>query len=320
MGLDSTEFAGLTVAEMGEDRLVELIHELCVTTEVGGVVQGIGDDCAQVVCGAGRALLKTDAVVEGVHFLPGTEPARVGAKALKRVLSDLAAAGGRGGNVLVTLGVSAETTVGWVRGVYKGLVATARRFGVSIVGGETVECPSLRMISISLVAEAGSAGGVPGRAGARAGDVICVTGVLGGSFQTEWHLDFEPRLNEGRWLVEGGWVTAMMDLSDGLGRDLGRLAKRSGCGFRLFPAGLPVREGATVLGALGDGEDFELLMTVAPERIEALRVAWAQVFPELALTPVGEVAESGIYEYAGEAGPLDFSGAGWEHFTKTVRS
>ena len=317
---DFAELSGLTVREIGEDRLVEMIRRLCRPTEVGGVVQGIGDDCAVVEWGAGRGLLKTDAVVEGVHFLPETEPTRVGAKALKRVLSDLAAAGGRGGNVLVTLGVSSETRVEWVRGVYEGLVTTARRFGVSVIGGETVECPSLRMISVSVAAEAGATGIVPGRAGARVGDAICVTGVLGGSFASEWHLEFEPRLMEGRWLVEGGWVTAMMDISDGLGRDLGRLAKRSGCGFRLFAAAVPLREGADVGGALSDGEDFELLLTVAAERLEALREAWAVAFPGLALTVVGEMTESGISECVGEGGLKDLSRAGWEHFAKTVSS
>lgn len=152
------------------------------------------------------------------------------------------------------------------------------------------------------------------------GDVICVTGVLGGSFQSEWHLDFEPRLREGRWLVEGGWVTAMMDISDGLGRDLGRLAKRSGCGFRLFAQAIPLRAGADVVGALSDGEDFELLMTVAADRLEALRGAWVAAFPGLALTVVGEVTESGICECVGESGVKDLAQAGWEHFAKTVRT
>lgn len=320
MGEDVAELLRLSVAEVGEDRLVEMIRQMCLTTEVDGVVQGIGDDCAVVERGRGRGLLKTDAVVEGVHFLPETAPARVGAKALKRVLSDLAAAGGHGGKVLVTLGVSAETTVGWVRGVYEGLVKTAHRFGVSIIGGETVECPSLRMISVSVVAETGTTGSVPGRAGARVGDVICVTGELGGAFRSEWHLDFEPRVSEGRWLVEGGWVTAMMDISDGLGRDLGRLAARSGCGFRLFSSAVPVREGADITGALGDGEDFELLMTVPADRLEALRSSWALAFPELPLTVVGEMAETGIYECVGEGSPRDVSRVGWEHFAKTIQS
>jgi thiamine-monophosphate kinase len=320
MGENFSEFCGLTMAQIGEDRLVEMIRQMCLATEAVEVVQGIGDDCAVIEHGSRRALLKTDAVVEGVHFLSDTPPARVGAKALKRVLSDLAAAGGCGGKVLVTIGLSADTTVGWVRGVYEGLVATALRFGVAIVGGETVECPSLRMISISAVAETGAGGNVPGRAGAQVGDVICVTGVLGGSFQSEWHLDFEPRLREGRWLVEGGWVTAMMDISDGLSRDLGRLVKRSGFGFRLFAQAIPLRAGADVVGALGDGEDFELLMTVAADRLEALRGAWAAAFPGLALTVVGEVTESGICECVGESGVQDLAQAGWEHFAKTVRT
>jgi thiamine-monophosphate kinase len=112
----------------------------------------------------------------------------------------------------------------------------------------------------------------------------------------------------------------MMDISDGLGRDLGRLAKRSGCGFRLFAAAVPVRKGADVGGALSDGEDFELLMTVAVDRLEALRGAWAVAFPGLALTVVGEMTEAGIGECVGEGGLKDLSQVGWEHFAKTVPS
>ena len=306
-----------TVAGVGEDRLIEIIRDACQTTEGPAVLRGIGDDCALLERGSGRVLFKTDAVVEGIHFLPDTNPARVGAKAMKRVLSDIAASGGVPGSALVTLGVCSETRMDWVSEVYAGLVRTAHRFGVSIVGGETVECPGSRMVSIAMLAEVGASGEVPGRGGARRGDAIFVTGALGGSFASEWHLDFEPRLAEGQWLVGGGWVRAMMDVSDGLGRDLGRMARRSGCGFRLRSEWIPVRPGFDIGGALRDGEDFELLMAVPSERAEELKGAWASAFPELALSQIGEMVDEGASDLMEACGVRRVADEGWEHFTKT---
>ena len=127
------------------------------------------------------------------------------------------------------------------------------------------------------------------RSTARAGDLIAVTGVLGGSFPTGHHLSFMPRVREGGILASSGVATSMMDLSDGLGTDLPRLAAASGLGFRIHEELLPVRPGFTTAQAVGDGEDYELLVTFRPgDRERAARLA-AEHFPETPLTVIGEI-------------------------------
>ncbi|WP_257229007.1 thiamine-phosphate kinase [Akkermansia muciniphila] len=127
------------------------------------------------------------------------------------------------------------------------------------------------------------------RSTARAGDLIAVTGTLGGSFPTGHHLSFMPRVREGGILAASGVATSMMDLSDGLGTDLPRLAAASGLGFRIHEELLPVRPGFTAAQAVGDGEDYELLVTFRPgDRERAAQLA-AEHFPETPLTVIGEM-------------------------------
>jgi thiamine-monophosphate kinase len=116
------------------------------------------------------------------------------------------------------------------------------------------------------------------RSGARAGDLIFVTGRLGAT-RAKHHLLFEPRLAEGQWLARQRLATSLMDLSDGLGADLLRLAKASGVGFRLDPAAIPRARGATVSEAVKDGEDYELLFTTKPVHAETLKKKWPFATP-----------------------------------------
>ena len=102
-------------------------------------------------------------------------------------------------------------------------------------------------------------------------------------------MEFQPRVEEGRWLASHFKIHAMMDLSDGLGADLPRLARASGCGFRLDESAVPVNRGCTVEQAISDGEDYELLFAIAPRDSEPLRVLWKRKFPRLALTEIGEL-------------------------------
>ncbi|MGC4015767.1 MAG: AIR synthase-related protein [Luteolibacter sp.] len=142
------------------------------------------------------------------------------------------------------------------------------------------------------------------RSGGRPGDLVLVTGRLGGSIGGK-HLTFTPRLAEAAWLVRQLKPTAMMDLSDGVAKDLPRLAKASGLGFSLDREAVPRSRGCTVEQALGDGEDFELLFTLPPRKWTARAAAvWKDAFPKLPLTVIGELVEG-----AGE----DLTG-GWDHF------
>jgi thiamine-monophosphate kinase len=128
------------------------------------------------------------------------------------------------------------------------------------------------------------------RSGGKVGDRLFVTGRLGGAERGR-HLTFEPRVEEGRWLARHFHVHAMMDLSDGLGADLPRLARASGCGFRLDQGKLPLNAACTVKQGVSDGEDYELLFALAPRETERLHVLWPRKFPGVEVTEIGQLTE-----------------------------
>jgi len=282
----------MKIATLGEDAVVEAITR---GLPLGGDVRcGAGDDCA--IIGGPRdriwQLLKTDCVVEGVHFLAKEKPARIGWKALCRAVSDVAAMGGLPRHALITIAVARDVKMAWLRGLYSGLRKAARQFGVSIVGGETSRSPGPAFISVALTGEVERARCVT-RSGGRAGDFLYVTGRLGGSLAAK-HLDFVPRLAEARWLTGHFRIRAMMDISDGLAADLPRLAKASGCGFEICETGVPRNRGCTVAQALGDGEDFELLLAVHPRDAARLEAKWRADFPKLPLTKIGSLTRGTV--------------------------
>ena len=189
----------MKLSDLGEDAVVrELVRGLPLGENV---ILGAGDDCAVLGRSSDKwwRLAKTDAVIQGVHFLPGEKPERVGWKALCRAISDIAAMGGIPEHALITLGVSASAELTWVRGLYAGLRKAARRFGVGIVGGETCRSPGATFISIALTGRVQRECCVT-RSGGKVDDAIYVTGQLGGSLAGK-HLDFIPRLAEGQWLA-----------------------------------------------------------------------------------------------------------------------
>jgi thiamine-monophosphate kinase len=235
---------------------------------------GVGDDCA-VLRGEGKnhfLLFKTDAVVEGVHFSRQTKPEWIGRKALTRALSDLAAMGASSPlAAVVTLGVPADESVRRLRAIYRGMERAADRYGVNLVGGETTLAQQL-FLNVALLGECRGHRPVL-RSGAKAGDSIFVTGRLGAT-QARRHLAFEPRLAEGCWLAQHGMASALMDLSDGLGADLPRLAEASRVDFRIDPETIPLAPGATLQMALNDGEDYELLFTTSSYHAKTLKKKW----------------------------------------------
>lgn len=263
---------------------------------------GPGDDCAVVRAGRRNILLKTDCVVEDVHFLRSHDPARVGWKALCRPLSDIAAMGGVPEFALVTILSPPDIPPGYWKKFYRGLRRAAARFGVAVAGGEISRQP--RGIAVS-IAMTGAMDGVRPvlRSGGQPGDDLFVTGRLGGSIRGH-HLDFVPRLAEGRWLARHIRPHAMLDLSDGLGTDLPRLARASGCGFQVDCPKLPARPGGG--SPLTDGEDYELLLAVPPRRADRLRAEWP--FPRTPITRIGKLDVPGSF-------PPKWP-AGWDHFTQ----
>ena len=266
-----------SLAALGENGLVHLLAGHW-KTDPRRVLTGVGDDCA-VLRGSGKnhfLLFKTDAVVEGVHFIPTERPELIGRKALARALSDLAAMGASPVAAVITLGVPKDESVRRLRAIYRGMERVAKKYRVNLVGGETT-CARQLFLSVALLGECRGYRPVL-RSGARAGDLIFVTGRLGAT-RARRHLVFEPRLAEGQWLARHRLASSLMDLSDGLGADLPRLARASGVGFRLDDAAIPRARGATLKAAINDGEDYELLFTTKPSHAEPLKKEWPFATP-----------------------------------------
>ncbi len=309
---------------MNEFELISRLTRSLPTNK--SVVVGAGDDCAVLDLGLPDRLLlfKTDAVVEGVHFTSATPPEKIGRKALARCLSDIAAMAGTPIAALVTLALPATFVPDFVESIYTGISALARRHEVAIVGGETTVNPKGTLISVALIGSMPRGKGVL-RSGAEVGDAIFVTGELGASLAGK-HLDFEPRLAEARWLAQHFGLHAMLDISDGLAGDLRHILKASRVGAELLASAIPISREARraakaesgaktpLLAALTDGEDFELLFTVASREAVPLLDAWKKEFPKLALSCIGKITASEGITIRDKEGVRPFTAHGYAHF------
>jgi thiamine-monophosphate kinase len=276
-----------SLRELGEDRLLDQIFPKL--KQNSWVVAGAGDDCAVVKFRGAKEwlLLKSDCVVEGIHFVAGSGARAVGWKAMMRGLSDFAAMSGVPQFALITLVIAGKKQVLWVRDLYRGLSQAARYFDVNIVGGETSDTygPTVVVVSVAGFIEPNRC---VLRSGGKANDDLFVTGKLGGSIRRR-HLNFVARIEEARWLTANFKVHAMMDLSDGLGADLPRLARASGLAFSIDERALPVSRGCTVQQAISDGEDYELLFAISRRDRARLERMWHRKFPKLGLTRIGSL-------------------------------
>jgi len=278
----------MKLGDLGEDQLLDqLLPRLLLKN---AVVVGPGDDCAVVETQDRRGdllVLKTDCVVEEVHFLPAADASDVGWKAMMRPLSDFAATSAVPQFALITLMAPQQTKVAWVKELYRGLCRAAKRFKVSIVGGETSSTQGPIAVSTSVVGFVERDRWVS-RRGGKAGDDLFVTGRLGGALKQK-HLQFIPRIVESRWLTKNFSIHAMMDLSDGLGTDLPRLARASKVGFKIDMEKLPLTCGAKINDAISEGDDYELLFAISPRDRSRLQQRWAKQFPNLPLTRIGSL-------------------------------
>ncbi len=291
-----------SLAALGENGLLRLLTSGWKTDS--RVLTGVGDDCA-VLSGEGKnhfLLFKTDIVVEGIHFTSKARPTEIGRKALARALSDLAAMGAVPLAAVITLGIPANESVSRLSAIYRGMEALAKKYKVNLVGGETTRAAQL-FLNVALLGECRGYQPVL-RSGARAGDFIFVTGRLG-STQKRHHLVFEPRLAEGQWLARQKLASSLMDLSDGLGADLPRLANASKVSFYLEPKAIPRARGATLKAALNDGEDYELLFTTPASHVKTLKKKWPFATP---LHCIGVIRPHGEHS----TGPI--FAHGFDHF------
>src|SRR5437762_11847023 len=277
----------MKLREIGEDRLLGRLLPDLPLAKAG--VRGPGDDCAVVETRDRRnfLVLKTDCVVAGVHFLATANARDVGWKAMMRPLSDFAATSAVPQFALITLIAPQQTKVKWVKELYRGLRRAAKRFKVSIVGGETSSTPGPAAISVCVVGFVERDRCVS-RGGGKVGDDLFVTGRLGGAMKQK-HLQFVPRIAESRWLTKNFSIHAMMDLSDGVGVDLPRLARASKVSFKIELENLPLNRGAKIDNAVSEGEDYELLFAISPLQSDRLQRDWKRKFPKLPITRIGSL-------------------------------
>jgi thiamine-monophosphate kinase len=318
--------AEVTVAEAGERALLRRFRERIPAGP--GVAVGIGDDAAAVAT-TSLTLVTTDALVEGVHFRREWSPPRfLGRKALAVNLSDVAAMGGAARYATVSLALPADLTLGFLDGMYDGLLERAGEAGVSVVGGNVAAISGPLVIDVTLLGDAGPS--VLRRAGARPGDLVAVTGALGAAaaglrllrdsvrvradgaldWSGPWahlraddveravraQLDPAPPLALGAALGKTELAHAAIDLSDGLSGDLLHVCEASGVSAEVDAAALPIDPAAARIGddggralALDGGEDYQLLLAAPPASLDALRALAAA--SATALTVIGAFAD-----------------------------
>jgi thiamine-monophosphate kinase len=301
----------------------------------GGLIAGIGDDCAVLRIPPGHeALVTTDFTLEGIHFRREWHPPEsVGHRCLTRGLSDIAAMGGEPLAAFLSLALPQDLPQNWVDRFLGGLLKLAGAFQVSLAGGDTAESPDGILADIVVL------GSVPKekailRSGARPGDLIYVSGELGGSAAVVWRMranpkrklnprDFprhffpEPRLEVGRALREKGLASAMIDISDGLSTDLAHICEESGVGAELQAEAVPV---ATIGKparkvdphfALHGGEDYELLFTAPRSKRVPARIAGVKI------TRIGHITRGKqVFLMNQEGVGYELVPQGWEHLAR----
>ncbi|HEY7099927.1 MAG TPA: thiamine-phosphate kinase [Terriglobales bacterium] len=316
---------------LSEKRLISRIRNSVVQDR--RVITGIGDDCAVLRLSPGHeALLTTDFSIEGVHFRRDWQPAEViGWRCLTRGLSDIAAMGGTPIAAFLSLALPARTPQGWVDQFFDGLLALATKMKVTLAGGDTGESPS-RVLADIIVLGSVPAGRAVRRSTASVGDVIYVTGRLGGAAATlelllrgkkatprnfpEYFRPL-PRVAVGKHLRERRWATSMIDISDGLSTDLGHICEEGGVGAEIHADAIPraqIGRTATIVcmeHALHGGDDYELLFTVSP------KTQLPRVIAGVPITRIGEIIRGErVLIIDSDGRRRNLKPGGWQHFSR----
>jgi thiamine-monophosphate kinase len=334
----------LVAVKIAEKALVDQLRQMAAHGRNSAIRTGIGDDCAVLRLPPRRrnekdhknrdTLVTTDLSLEGVHFrLDWHPPESVGHRCLARGLSDIAAMGGEPVAAFLSLALPRDLRQSWVRRFTRGLISLAERYGVTLAGGDTAESPNGILADIVVLGTA-PAGEAVLRSGARPGDLIYVSGDLGGSAAAvvemrkkpkgrlnprdyPRHFFPEPRIGLGRTLREKGLASAMIDTSDGLSTDLAHICEESGVGAELEAEAIPracVGKPAKKVDlqlALHGGEDYELLFTVPRAKRIPSRIAGVPV------TQIGEITRGRtIFLKGRDQIRHKLEPRGWEHFRK----
>lgn len=300
----------------GEFRLIDWVRQR--SGPHPQVPVGIGDDAALLAPTPGEeVIVTTDMLMDGRHFIVGeTPPEWIGRKALAVNLSDIAAMGGRPLAAFISWALPRNRGRDLAESLFAGMAQLAREFNVSIAGGDTNSWDGPLVINVTLVGETIGQRRIL-RSGARPGDVILVTGPLGGSLAGR-HLTFTPRVHEAIELSQRVHINAMLDLSDGVASDLRHVLNQSQVGATLDANSIPIHpdvdrqlpHSEQLRKALTDGEDFELLLTVSPIEAEKLLANPPQGY---SLFRIGVIdAELGA-RIKTERGIEPLPTGGWEH-------
>ncbi|MEO0511002.1 MAG: thiamine-phosphate kinase [Verrucomicrobiota bacterium] len=322
----NTDSTDKTVRSLGESEVIERIRQW-LGSVTPATPLGIGDDCAIIETPAGmKQLLTTDSITYGQHIDGSVGAKDAGSKLIKRNVSDIAAMGGEPGPALLNLLMGPDVSIKWLEAFISGVKEASARYRISIVGGDMSELEAGHFsAALTLL---GTAKQKPLlRHTAAISDWIFVTGTLGGSILGK-HYAFEPRLIEGQWLAKQEEVTSMMDLTDGLGKDLAAILPDH-ASAEIETKRLPISSDArtfeqqdgkaAVEHAFCDGEDYELLFTLSTAAdIDLFESDWKKEFPELELSRIGRITKAhpeGRYIDATTKKPLNWA-TGFEHFKK----
>lgn len=271
----------MSLSKLGEFGLISEFRKKIKTDS--SVFVGSGDDCAVIKYNARQYLLYTcDMIVEGVDFYLNQKPELIGRKALAVSISDIASCAGTPRYCVVSMAIPKGMSLGTLRRISNGMFALAREYKVNIVGGDLSSSRHL-VLDVSMLGLVEKKYLVL-RKGARPGDILFVSGALGGSIRGK-HLKFTPRVQEARFLVKNFRVSSMIDISDGLIQDLGHILEHSRAGAVIYEGLVPLGKDARSLQeALYMGEDFELLFTLGEKDAEKLISAYSGKF-----TPIGKI-------------------------------
>lgn len=327
-----------------EDELIERIRRRIPSSQGGALRLGIGHDAALIHAESPNWVVTCDQFLEGTHFLADKHPAdSVGYKALARATSDVVAMGARSRFFLLSLALPSERTGTWLNGFLSGMARASKAFGLRLAGGDTARVPGKQAriaLNLMVLGEAPEKG-VPGRAGAKPGHRIYVTGILGRAqlglqlllrgmagrrkYRRLLAAHYYPVLpiDLGLWLGRNHLPSAMMDVSDGLSTDLARLCTASGVGARIYADQIPaltipppfsqLPEFAPLTLALHGGEDYGLLFAVPRQMVPRI----PRKFGRTQITSIGEIVRgSGVSVVAADGKVSSLAPGGWDHFAK----
>jgi thiamine-monophosphate kinase len=333
----------VNLRDIGEFGFIKRISPGCLIRPQN-IIKAMGDDAAAFIPTPHEVMLvTTDLLVERIHFFRNTTSGfNLGYKALSVNLSDIAAMGGIGREAFISIGVPQDCSVDFLEDLYNGLKKLAAEFGLNLLGGDTTRSKTDLIINIVVLGSAFQKE-LLYRNTAQPGDIICSTGFLGDSraglhlitnnmkadsreFKAlrDAHLMPRPYLREGRFLARQGGVHAMIDVSDGLSSDIAHIAEQSNVGVRLYCEKIPVSKNLKkfcrgfdfdpVEYALAGGEDYTLLCTILPDRVDHIAANYLKRFRN-PLYQIGEITDSGDMELIfGDGGIKSFAPLGWDHF------